>query len=64
MRQNVSFRENDDLHIQVYLPNGEILQFEPAPTDVFYNDPGYGGELFPIEPDPLRQVSLTLEVTR
>lgn len=64
MRQNVSFRENDDLHIIVYLPNGEILQFEPAPTDVFYNDPGYGGELFPIEPDPLRQVSLTLEVTR
>jgi hypothetical protein len=62
MTQNISFKENDSLRFQIFLPNGEILKFEPETT--LYSDPLYGGQLFPIESDPFNQVSLTMSVRR
>ena len=29
MTQNLSFKENDTLHITITLPNGDVLEFEP-----------------------------------
>jgi len=59
MTQNLSFKENDTLHVRITLPTGQILQFEPYNEYTFFQ--GYG---FPIESDPGTQVQLVLEVTR
>ncbi len=59
MSQNISFRENDDLHFQIILPNGEILRFEEDQSGS--NLEQYG---FPIEPNPFTQVKLTVEITQ
>jgi len=57
MSQTISFRENDDLHFQIILPNGEILRLEDNPFGT--NLEGYG---FPIFPNPFTQVKVTIEV--
>lgn len=57
MTQNVSFKENDDLHLQIILPNGEVLLLENNQQGS--NLEGYG---FPIEPNPFTQVKVTIEV--
>ncbi len=59
MTQNLSFKENDTLHVNITLPTGEVLEFEPYNPLIFFQ--GYG---FPIESDPGTQVQLVLEVTR
>jgi hypothetical protein len=59
MNQSVAFRENDDLHFTVYLPTGDILDFEPFNQYTYFN--GFG---FPIDSDPLVQISAVFEVTR
>jgi hypothetical protein len=64
MSQHIYFRENDTLHMTVYLPNGEILQYEPDPNEILTNGPGYGSQLFPIQPNPLFQVSAVFAINR
>lgn len=64
MTQHINFRENDTLHLTIFLPNGEILQYEPDPNEILFNSPGYGGNRFPILPNPLFEVSAVFEVTR
>jgi hypothetical protein len=59
MTQNLSFKENDTLHITISLPTGEVLEFEPYNQYTYFQ--GYG---FPIESDPGTQVQLVLEVGR
>jgi hypothetical protein len=59
MTQNLSFKENDTLHITITLPTGEVLEFEPYNQYTYFQ--GYG---FPIESDPGTQVQLVLEVGR
>ena len=59
MTQNLSFKENDTLHVTITLPTGEVLEFEPYNPLIYFQ--GYG---FPIESDPGTQVQLVLEVTR
>ena len=60
MEQTISFKENDSLHFNILLPNGQIVQFEPNNRDSFFQD--YIG-VFPIECDPLEQVSVLFEIT-
>jgi len=59
MNQQVTFSENDTLHIQIYLPTGDILQFEPYNILTFFD-----GYKFPIPSDPNTQVHLVLEISR
>lgn len=59
MNQNITFRENDALHISVYLPNGDILDFEPFSVYTYFQGFGY-----PIESNPDTQINVTLEITR
>lgn len=59
MTQNLSFKENDTLHITITLPTGEVLDFEPYNQYTYFN-----GFNFPIDSDPGTQVQIVLEVTR
>ena len=59
MTQNLTFKENDTLHVRITLPTGQVLQFEPFNQFTYFQ--GYG---FPIESDPGTQVQLVMEVTR
>ena len=59
MTQNLSFRENDTLHVTIKLPTGEVLEFEPYNQYTYFQGFGY-----PIESDPGTQVQLVLEVGR
>jgi len=59
MQQNISFRENDNLHITIYLPDGTILNFDPTP--VWFYFPGYR---FPILSNPGKQIQAIFEVIR
>lgn len=59
MIQTISFREKDTLHFSVFLPNGSILGFEPYNKDSYFNDKI--GK-FPIESDPLEQVTACFEI--
>ncbi len=59
MNQNITFRENDALHITIFLPNGDVLDFEPFNQFTFFQGFGY-----PIESDPSTQVNVTLEISR
>lgn len=61
MEQTISFKENDSLHFNILLPNGQIIEFEPNNKDSFFQD--YIG-IFPIECDPLEQVSVLFEITK
>jgi len=65
MNQNVPFREMDSLHVQIVLPTGDILVFEPYNSLTYFTgiDSLQGG-LFPIPSDPNTQVHLVLEITR
>ena len=64
MSPKISFKENDDLRIRIYLPNGEILVLEDDPNAVYYSGPAYGGYLFPIPSSPFNQVNLTLTLRK
>ena len=59
MIQNVTFKENDTLHVSISLPTGETLEFEPYNRYTYFQ--GFG---FPIESDPGTQVQIVLEVSR
>ena len=59
MQQNISFRENDNLHITIYLPDGTILNFDPTP--VWFYFPTYN---FPILSNPGKQIQAIFEVIR
>jgi hypothetical protein len=59
MQQNISFRENDNLHITIYLPDGTILNFDPTP--VYFYFPTYP---FPILSNPGKQIQAIFEVIR
>ena len=59
MNQDITFRENDTLHLTVFLPNGDVLDFEPYNQYTFFQ--GFG---FPIESPPDTQVNATFEITR
>ena len=64
MSPKVSFKENDDLRIRIYLPNGEILKLEEDPNVVLYSSVAYGGKLFPIPSNPFNQVNMTFSLQR
>jgi len=59
MNQQITFKENDTLHITITLPDGTILTMENPNLYTFF--PGFN---FPIQSDPLNQVNLILEITR
>ena len=64
MSPKVSFKENDNLRIRIYLPNGEIVQFENDPNTVLYSSLQYGGFLFPIASNPFQELNMTLALSR
>jgi len=64
MSPKVSFKENDDLRIRIYLPDGTILQLENDPNIVLYSSAAYGGKLFPIPSAPFNQMNMTLALSR
>ena len=64
MTPKVIFRENDDLRIRIYLPNGEIVQFEPDANTVLFSSPSYGGYRFPVPSDPFSELNMTLSMSR
>ena len=64
MSPKVSFKENDNLRIRIFLPNGEIVQFENDANTVLYSAPEYGGFLFPIPSNPFQQLNMTLSLSR
>ncbi len=59
MNQNITFRENDALHVTLFLPNGDVLDFEPFNQYTYFQ-----GFNFPIESNPDSQINLTLEISR
>jgi hypothetical protein len=59
MDQYISFKENDQLHCTVYLPDGTILDF--ANTTPYFYFPDFS---FPVLPDPGKQIQAVFEVTR
>jgi hypothetical protein len=58
MAQTVNFRINDSLHVSIFLPNGDILDFNTSNPFTYFQ-----GYQFPIPPDPLRQIQVVLSVT-
>ena len=57
MTPNTSFRLDDDLHIQILLPTGEVLEFDTGnPTSYV---PGQ-----PTQANPITQVQAVFEVTQ
>lgn len=59
MSQNIKFRENDDLHMTIFLPTGDILDFYPNNQYTYFQD-----YKFPVFPDPGNQVQAVFEVIR
>ena len=59
MQQNISFRQNDNLRIKIYLPDGTLLNF--ANTAPYFYFPDFR---FPILSDPGRQIQAVFEVLR
>ena len=59
MNQKIAFKENDTLHFTIYLPTGDILNFDPFNAYTYFD--GFG---FPIDSDPLTQVSAVFELTK
>lgn len=57
MDQTINFRVNDTLHISIFLPNGDILDFSSSNPFTYFE-----GYQFPIPPDPLKQVKLVLSL--
>jgi hypothetical protein len=63
--QAIYFKQDDDLHVEILLPNGQPIRFTPA----LYTAVSGGkytffpGASFPIPPDPQAQVYLTLSVS-
>ncbi len=58
MAQNINFRINDTLHISIFLPNGDILDFISGNPFTYFD-----GYQFPIPPNPLKQVKVILSIT-
>ena len=56
MSQNVSFRVNDDLRIQILLPTGEPLEFDTG-------NPSFFPPNFPIPSNPFTQLQAVIEVS-
>jgi hypothetical protein len=56
MTQNVSFRVNDDLRIQILLPTGEPLEFDTG-------NPTFFPDHFPIPSNPFTQLQAVIEVS-
>jgi hypothetical protein len=59
MTHNISFRENDTLHISIYLPTGDILDFYPNNQYTYFET-----YKFPVVPDPGNQVQAVFEIVR
>lgn len=59
MSQTIKFRENDDLRIIIYLPNGDILDFYPNSQYTYFQD-----YKFPVISDPGNQVQAVFEIIR
>ena len=59
MTHNISFRENDTLHMTIYLPTGDILDFYPNNQYTYFES-----YKFPVVPDPGNQVQAVFEVVR
>jgi hypothetical protein len=59
MSHNISFRENDNLRVTIYLPTGDILDFYPNNQYTYFSS--YG---FPVIPDPGNQIQAVFEVVR
>ena len=56
MTQNVSFKVNDDLRIQILLPTGEPLEFD-------IGNPSFFPINFPIPSNPFTQLQIVLDVS-
>jgi hypothetical protein len=62
--QNVFFKQDDDLRVEILLPNGEPIRFTPSLYTLFSGSfTFFPGLDFPIPPDPQQQVQLVLNVT-
>jgi len=59
MSHIIQFRENDNLHFSVFLPNGDILDFYPSSTYTYFQS-----YKFPVVADPGNQIQAVFEVTR
>lgn len=59
MNHTIQFRENDNLHFSVFLPNGDILDFYPNSTYTYFES-----YKFPVIADPGNQIQGVFEVTR
>lgn len=59
MTHTIQFRENDDLHFSVFLPNGDILDFYPSSQYTYFQD--YN---FPVLADPGNQIQAIFEIVR
>lgn len=57
MTQTINFKVNDDLRLQVLLPNGEILQYDTGLSPSFPIQ-------YPIISNPMTQVQAVFEVSR
>ena len=57
MKQTIRVRPIDDIHITIYLPDGQIVDFI-YPNSNIYN------LAYPVESNPLTQISLTLEMKK
>jgi hypothetical protein len=57
MTQTISFKVNDDLRMQVLLPNGEFLQYDTGLSPSFPID-------YPIISNPITQIQAVFEVSR
>ena len=57
MIQTVSFRPNDTLHLSIFLPNGDILNFSSTNPFTYFD-----GYIFPIPSNPLSQIQAVFEI--
>lgn len=57
MAQTVFFRPNDTIHLSIFLPNGDILNFGTANPFTYFD--GYS---FPIRPNPLSQTQAVFSI--
>jgi hypothetical protein len=57
MAQQISFRPNDTLHLSIFLPNGDVLNFNTLNPFTYFD-----GFQFPIESNPLSQIQAVFSV--
>ena len=57
MAQTISFRPNDTLHLSIFLPNGDVLNFSTTNPFTYFD-----GYQFPIPSNPLSQLQAVFSI--